>query len=202
VSVSHGTIADAVAIIPARGGSTRIPRKNIRRFMGHPIIAYSIKTALAAGIGRVVVSTDDAEVAMYAQWYGAEIHNRAYDDGTKGTQEVTADVLRWMGNGMPEMACCVYATAPMMLPKDLIKGFDLMLSRGAPFCYSVGYAPQSMNDADAGQWYWGRSQAFLDGVSLDQATLYTVPMWRVCDINTEDDWRCAEMMYSKLKESA
>ena len=177
----------------------RIPRKNIRNFRGQPIIAYSIKTAFEAGIQRVIVSTDDAEVAMHAQWYGAEIHRREYDDGSKGTQEVTADVLRWLGNGSPEFACCVYATAPLMEARDLVQGLHLLKTWERAYVYSVMAEAWSLEVRDAGQWYWGRTQAFLSGVPLSDSFLCKIPPDRVCDINTHEDWAKAEMLYDRLR---
>ena len=185
-------MSGAGAIIPARGGSMRIRGKNIRRFHGRPIIEYSIETAWASKqFGRVVVSTDDALIATWAHWYGAEVHKRAADDGAMGTQEVTANVLRDMAWQRVEYACCIYATAPLMLPEDLIEGrkhLDIW-----PFVYSVG-----PDGNDAGQWYWGHTRAFLDGVPLDRGFQYALPVNRVCDINTEDDWQRAEKLYEEL----
>jgi pseudaminic acid cytidylyltransferase len=187
-------IHDAVAIIPARGGSVRIPRKNIRMFHGKPIIAYSIETARLAGITRIVVSTDDFQIAGCAEFYGCEVHKRDYDDGTKGTQEVTADVLRWLGNGCPTYACCIYPTAPLMLPEDLVQGGFEMLGM-AHYVYPVG-----TDLVDAGQWYWGHSGSFIDGVPLEGNALRSfLPDERVCDINFPEDWLRAEGLYAKMK---
>lgn len=184
----------AVAIIPARGGSVRIPRKNLRPFFGKPIIAYSIEAAKESGcFERIVVSTDDAIIGTWAQWYGAEVHKRAYDDGTKGTQAVMADVLREVAWTRCQYACCIYPCAPLMTADDLGLGFDLLSIGDAPYVYSV-----DEDGADAGQWYWGKVEAFLNGVSLDQARLYALPGERVCDINTPEDWSRAEKLYEEM----
>lgn len=184
----------AVAIIPARGGSRRIPGKCIRMFHGKPIIAYSIEAAKASGcFERIVVSTDDAIIGTWAQWYGAEVHKRAYDDGTKGTQAVMADVLRDVAWTRCDYACCIYPCAPLMKPSDISAGFADLLANNAPYVYSVDEAY-----IDAGQWYWGKVQAFLDGVFLDQARLCALPNARVCDINTEADWQRAEKLYEEM----
>jgi pseudaminic acid cytidylyltransferase len=182
-----------IAIIPARGGSVRIPFKNSRRFHGKPILAYSIEAAKASGLfERIVVSTDDAIIGTYAQWYGAEVHKRAYDDGSKGTQAVTADVLRDVAWTRCEYACCIYPCAPLMLPEDLCAGVDAL--RDVPYVYTIG-----PDGVDAGQWYWGTVKAFVKGVPLDQAAFYMLPATRVCDINTMDDWNRAERLYEEMR---
>src|SRR5688572_27060303 len=108
-----------VAIIPARGGSTRILRKNIRMFHGKPIIAYSIAAAKESKLfGRIVVSTEDGEIGRMAEGYGATWYPRGLELTVDevGTQEVARDVLAWLveQNDIPEYACCIYATAPLM----------------------------------------------------------------------------------------
>jgi len=187
-------IHDAIAIIPARGGSVRIPRKNIKRFHGKPIIAYSIATARKAGISRIIVSTDDADIAAWAKWYRCEVHQRCHDDGSRGTQDVVREALEWLNTRMPHTVC-IYPTAPLMLPSDLQGGFDMLMSAPpAPFVYSVCPFHE-----DAGQWYWGYTDAFLSGTPLEQAKRYMLPIERVCDINTPDDWEFAEKLYANMK---
>ena len=93
-------MSDAVAIIPARGGSKRIPRKNIKDFHGKPLIAYSIEAALASGLfEKVLVSTDDDEIAEVARSYGAEvpfIRPKELSDDFTGTGEVVKHALTWL----------------------------------------------------------------------------------------------------------
>ena len=186
-----GVFVSAVCIIPARGGSRRIPRKNIRMFHGKPIIAYSIEAALASNVFMgVVVSTDDAEVAMWARWLGASVYKRSFDRGLRGTQEVTAEALCEMAY---KYACCIYPTAPLMSVYDLCVGFGLLNRHKDPYTYAVG-----PDNQDAGQWYWGLSEAFVGGVPLSEGAKYQVASNRVCDINTEDDWKRAERMYAEL----
>ena len=119
-----------LCVIPARGGSRRIPRKNIREFRGKPIIAYSIEAAEETGLfDDIVVSTEDAEIAEIATAYGAtRIHPRralmAADD--VGTQAVAADVLRWYmdeARRMPSLVCTLYATAPLVATTDILRGY-------------------------------------------------------------------------------
>lgn len=194
-----------VAIIPARGGSTRIPLKNIKPFHGKPIIAYSIETALESGLfDHVYVSTDSDEIAGVAVRYGAQPLLRAARASMDefGTQEVMAVVLMQLhGLGIePGFACCIYPCSPMMTTGDLRLGWRAMV--GLPptvdFAYSVGIDPFR----DAGNWYWGRSEAFISGVDLDPHSpavmKVTIPNDRVCDINTPADWARAERMYAAL----
>lgn len=114
-----------LAVIPARGGSKRIPRKNIRDFMGKPIIAYSIEAALESrAFDEVMVSTDDDEVAEIAQQYGALIPYRrpkhiANDHAI--ILDVLKDVVAWYeaNRVLPDYVCCIYATAPFVAAPDL-----------------------------------------------------------------------------------
>lgn len=121
-----------IAIIPARGGSKRIPRKNIKYFHGKPMIAWSILAAKQAGcFDRIIVSTDDAEIAAVAQEYGAEVPfirpaEIANDYATTG--EVISHAIAWLNQQglMPESVCCLYATAPFVEPDDLGQGLALL----------------------------------------------------------------------------
>lgn len=133
----------AVAIIPARGGSKRIPRKNIRTFHGRPIIAYSIDAALQSGLfARVLVSTDDEEIAAVAEACGAEAPFRRpatlADDHT-GTNAVVEHALQWLESRhqLPEFCCCIYATAPFITAAHLQEAHRLLLSSGRDFAFAV-----------------------------------------------------------------
>jgi pseudaminic acid cytidylyltransferase len=122
-----------VAIIPARGGSKRIPRKNIRNFLGKPIIAYSIEAALASGLfEEVMVSTDDEEIAAVAKEFGARVpfmrsKENADDFATTVNviKEVLADYQELKGETF-EYGCCIYPTAPFTSPEALKEGFHKM----------------------------------------------------------------------------
>lgn len=192
-----------IAIIPARGGSQRIHGKNIKMFHGKPIIAYSIVTALAAGIfDRIVVSTDSEAIAGVAVRYGAEVQTRDsyYCEDGVGTQEVVSYCLQ-KGNAMPDdMVCCIYATAPMMDRRDLYEGFHMLTRQGegvVDYVMSAGYPPLQ----DAAQFYWGRAWEFLRNAPLisHRTRLIHVDPKRVCDINTPEDWDRALKMYEDLK---
>lgn len=119
-------MSSRIAIIPARGGSKRIPRKNIKPFLGRPIIAYSIEAAVAAGcFDEVMVSTDDQEIAQVATDLGARVpflRTPATADDFAGTAEVLSEVLEEYAarNRHFSAACCIYATAPFVTA-DLLR---------------------------------------------------------------------------------
>jgi len=124
-----------VAIITARGGSKRIPRKNIRPFCGKPIIAYSIDAALKSGLfDEVMVSTDDAEIAEIAKKAGAKIpfmRSAANSNDFAGTAEVICEVIqsyRDLGKNFAR-GCCIYPTAPFISPELLKEGYELLDSQ-------------------------------------------------------------------------
>lgn len=115
----------SIAIITARGGSKRIPKKNIRDFCGKPIIAYSIEAALQSGIfEEVMVSTDSEEIAAVARQYGASVPFMR-SDKTSNDWAVTADVLREVIENYSlqkkefNMFCCIYPTAPFITAERL-----------------------------------------------------------------------------------
>lgn len=196
----------AIAIIPARGGSKRIPRKNIRDFHGKPIIAYSIETAFESELfEEVYVSTEDEEIADIAMEYGAYALRRPKDlaDGKTGTQAVIQHALtnRLRINGKnfeSEFTCCIYATSPLMKADDLKNGRRTLDMPLTDYVVCVGTDPLR----DAGQWYWGQTECFCRGYSLWGwgTRLYNLQDARICDINTEEDWQRAEQMYLKLQE--
>jgi len=139
-----------LAIIPARGGSKRIPRKNVRPFCGRPMIAWPIAAALKTGLfDHVIVSTDDAEISDVAQRAGAEVPFTRPDelaDDHSGTTEVIVHALSWaIEEGWPiEAACCIYPTAAFVSPDDLVEARQL-LSPGCDYAFAAvryGHPPQ------------------------------------------------------------
>lgn len=193
-----------IAIIPARGGSKRIPRKNIRAFHGRPILAYSIEAALASGLfEHVFVSTEDREISKIAEGLGAKWWPRSPElaDDVAGTQEVMQNVLQGLlaNEFSIDLACCIYATAPMLQPQDLDRGLQALRRRGGHFAFSIGTEPFLH---DAGQFYWGTVAAFVntEPVWAEDSVMVPLPANRVCDINTEADWKLAEQMYRALVE--
>ena len=226
-----------LAVIPARGGSKRIPRKNIKMFSNKPIIAWSIEAATASGLfDRIVVSTDDYEIAEVAKAYGAEVPfmrpSKLSDDYTV-TAPVIAHAIDWhQAKGiMPELGCCIYATAPFVSVKDLQRGLKILTETKLDFAFSVtSYSfpiqraiklnkegrvkmfqdenyharSQDLQEAyhDAGQFYWGRTEAWLNEKSfftIDSAPVI-LPRHRVQDVDTLEDWARAELMFKTIQE--
>lgn len=128
---------NSIAIITARGGSKRIPRKNIKDFCGKPIVAYSIEAALESGLfDEVMVSTDDEEIAEIARFYGAPVpfmRSKATSDDYATTADVIIEVLKeYEEHGCNfGLLCCIYPTAPFVSADELVKAWDIIES-GAP----------------------------------------------------------------------
>ncbi len=223
--------AQSVAVIPARGGSKRIPRKNIRSFCGKPMIAWSIEAALQSKLfAHVIVSTDDSEIADVARGYGAEVpfvRPPELSDDYAGTMDVVEHATQWaVAQGWSVRAvCCIYATAPLIDSADLRRGLELLESGGWSYTFAVtdfaapifrsfrqrddggiemffpdAFAKRSQDLPralhDAGQFYWGRPEAWLARTRIFDAHSCPVmiPRWRVQDIDTEEDWHRAELL--------
>lgn len=136
-----------LAIIPARGGSKRIPRKNVKDFVGKPMIAWSIEAAIASGLfDHIIVSTDDSEIADISRTYGATVPfmrpPELADDYTE-TSVVVAHAINWCRAQLatPELVCCIYATAPFVSAADLEKGMSLLIETNSNFAFSVTSYP-------------------------------------------------------------
>ena len=181
-----------VAIIPARGGSTRIPRKNIRPFFGKPIMAYSIETAKRSGLfDEVYVSTEDDEIGQIARKYGAALIHRPPELAEIGapdcgTQEVTRHAINVLQGHSQQIdyACCIYPCAPLLDPIDLRQGWWEAQNR--PYAYVKGL------------FYWGHADCFVEGRPLTSGIELPFPTDRYVDINTEAEWVMAEHKYSLL----
>ncbi len=136
-----------VAIIPARGGSKRIPRKNIKNFGGRPMIAWSILAAKQSGcFDRIIVSTDDAEIAEVAKEYGGEVpfvRPAELSDDRTATTPVVAHAIKWQNahGDFVDEACCIYATAPFIQASDLQRGLEILQKSGAEYAFSVTSYP-------------------------------------------------------------
>jgi N-acylneuraminate cytidylyltransferase len=132
-----------IAVIPARGGSKRIPRKNIRMFCGKPIIAYSIAAAQQTGLfDQVVVSTDDDEIATVARDLGATtpfIRPKEIADDFTGTNAVVKHAVTWFNaqSNVVTHACCLYATAPLVQARFITEGYEALAHSDAAFAFSV-----------------------------------------------------------------
>ena len=227
-----------ICVIPARGGSKRIPRKNIKEFNGKPIIAYSIEAALKSNcFSQVIVSTDDDEISEVAKKYGALVPFVRPDELSNdyaGTIPVIKHAIEWMedNNNYIENVCCLYATAPFIQSKIISKAYQQLQDSNSDYCFSVTsfafpiqraikivegdkvdmFYPEYFNTRsqdleeachDAGQFYWGKAQAFKDGLPLfsEVATPYVLPRYLVQDIDTMEDWIRAEAMHKVLQET-
>jgi N-acylneuraminate cytidylyltransferase len=221
-----------IAIIPARGGSKRIPHKNIREFCGKPMLAWSILTAKVSGLfDHIVVSTDSEEIAACARDYGAEVPffrpAELADDFTTTRKVINHAIHECAVHfGSPAMVCCIYATAPFIEPQDLKDAFSLLEQADRDFVFSATSYPfpiqrafhftkngdiemfqpehrntrsQDLEPAfhDAAQFYWGKAQAFLDGLPMfsGRSLPMILPRSKVIDIDTPEDWDYAEFMW-------
>lgn len=220
-----------IAVIPARGGSKRIPRKNIKPFCGKPMIAWSIEAAKASGLfGRIIVSTDDAEIAAVAREWGAEVpfvRPEALSNDHAGTTPVVAHATQWALDQEIAVSavCCIYATAPFVQTEDLKRGWQALDSGDWDYAFTVTdfaapifrsfkqtaeggiemffpehFATRSQDLPvalhDAGQFYWGRPDAWLTGKRIfdRRSKPVQIPRWRVQDIDTPEDWERAEIV--------
>lgn len=220
-----------ICIIPARGGSKRIPRKNIKEFLGKPIIAYSIEAALKSGLfDEVMVSTDDEEIAAIAKQYGASVpfmRSEATANDFASSDDVLVEVLNeYLKRGKVfDNMCCIYATAPLISSNDLAEALQLLnnskfdcvypvvefsypiwrcldvaedgsMKRHWPeFEYSRSQdLPKEYHDSGTFYWYKLKDNTLQSG----KIGAIIVPEDRVQDIDTETDWKLAEMKYKLL----
>lgn len=132
-----------VAIIPARGGSKRIPRKNIKTFCGQPMLAYPIQAALNSGaVDKVVVSTDDPEIAAIARQCGAETpfmrKAELADDYTGTTDVIRNSITELKRLGWPLSACaCIYATTPLLNSERIAAAYQLLVNSKADYVFTA-----------------------------------------------------------------
>jgi pseudaminic acid CMP-transferase len=224
-----------IAVIPARGGSKRIPRKNIKPFCGRPIIIWSIEAALLSGcFDQVVVSTDDVEIAEVAQSAGATVpfmRPAELADDYTGTIPVVRHAIEWFRRQgvLPEQVCCIYATAPFIRAEDIQQGLEALDTTDCDYAFAVTtYAfpiqrairltkkgrvemfypehfdtrSQDLEEAyhDAGQFYWGRSDAWVVGKPIFSPSSVPIilPRYRVQDIDTPEDWERAEWLFKTM----
>ncbi|HTC48080.1 MAG TPA: acylneuraminate cytidylyltransferase family protein [Candidatus Aquilonibacter sp.] len=170
-----------IAIIPARGGSKRIPGKNLRPFFGHPMMAYGISAAVNSGLfEKVVVSSDDAEIGRVAQWYGAEFIERPVELATDTAKSIDAvtHVLRVLNErGIhPDSLCQVFPNCPLVTSADVIEHGRLFSEHGRKFQISVVtyrcvYPEWAMVKDAEGRGQWAMGKEFL-GRSQDCARAY------------------------------
>ena len=157
----------SVAIITARGGSKRIPHKNIRDFCGKPIISYSIEAALSSGVfDEVMVSTDDETIASIARSFGAAVpfmRSAESANDYASTDDVIAEVLRAYEAGGPrfDRFCCIYPTAPFVTAENLYTFTDYI---GNPDVNS--YSPNNPMVRGADYTTYPQSRKYIFGVNL------------------------------------
>jgi pseudaminic acid cytidylyltransferase len=226
-----------IAVIPARGGSKRIPKKNIKLFAGKPIIAYSINAALQSGLfDEIMVSTDDEEIADIAVQYGACIpfyRSKENADDYATTIDVLLETYNKYVAGRKSFnyICCIYACAPFVSGEQLIKAYSLLCEKGAETVFPVlkyGHPIQralekkddyiSMVDEsnltvrtqdlpprfhDAGQFYWLTADSLLTKKKLitDRTIGIEISEFEAHDIDSELDWKLAELKFSLLQNS-
>ena len=229
--------ANTLAVIPARGGSKRIPRKNIRLMSGRPLIAWTIETAVSSGIfSEVIVSTDDPEIAHIAEAEGASVpfirpDELANDTATTGA--VMAHAVEFMTNAgfAGDDVCCLYPSAIFVTGEDLIRARELLggAQEDPQYVMSVVEYPHPIQRAlrideagtatavspqfaltrtqdleqhfhDAGQFYWGRTQAWRQmRPVVESVRAYMLASGAVVDIDTEADWVLAERIHAALR---
>jgi len=195
------------------------------------MIAWSIEAAKSSGLfDRIIVSTDDAEIAEVAKQWGAEVpfmRPEALSNDHAGTTPVIAHATQWaLAQGMDvEAVCCIYATAPFVQVDDLKRGWEALESGDWDYAFTVTdfsapifrafrqtkeggiemfypehFAARSQDLPvalhDAGQFYWGRPAAWIEGKRIfdHRSKPVLIPRWRVQDIDTPDDWERAEIL--------
>jgi len=228
-----------LAVIPARGGSKRIPRKNIKTFHGQPMIAWSVQAAIDSGcFDEVWVSTDDEEIAAVAQAYGAKVpflRPAHLSDDFATTADVMSHAVEEfdkLNHTLPDYICCLYATAPFLTKADLVQGLEKIKNNNNlnyvfsattyPFpiqraiklnvddtveMFSLQYfnvRSQDLKEAwhDAGQFYWGTAEAWLNKAMIfaPQSSVVELPRFRVQDIDTQEDWNRAEWLFKAIQK--
>jgi N-acylneuraminate cytidylyltransferase len=227
---------EAIAIIPARGGSKRIPRKNIKPFLGVPLLARTIGILREAEVfQRIVVSTDDDEIAAVAQAAGAEAPFRRPPELANdhaATLPVIEHAVRTLAQAGVEASfvCCVYPAAVLARAADLRRALAMLRAEpinyvftATAFSYPIQRAlrktanggaemfwpehrqtrSQDLEPAyhDAGQYYFGRSEAWLEQRPLFArgSRLLVIPHYRAQDIDTPEDWERAELIFEALQ---
>lgn len=225
-----------IAIIPARGGSKRIPRKNIKPFAGKPMIAHAIGIAQSSCLfDHIVVSTDDEDISRIATECGAEVPfvrpGELADDYTPTVPVIAhaigaCQAMHWQ----VDQVCCIYPTVPLLQRADLVNGLRMLETCEAGYVFPVTSYPSAVQRAlrqlpngsmkpfysqyaatrtqdlepafyDAGQFYWGFAQTWLEGKIIHQhGTGLIIPSWRVVDIDTDGDWQRAELMYAAFSD--
>jgi len=221
-----------VCIIPARGGSKRIHKKNIKLFCGKPIVEWTYQQVRKSGcFEQILISSDDSEIIQTAKGLGISapfVRPLSLADDHTPTRAVINHAINYLlscGYTL-DYVCCVYPTACFITAGDLVDSFKLLTSSDTSFVFSAATYPypiqrafrissnghcerlnpehrftrsQDLEDRyhDAGQFYWGHYQAFLDNIDCvsSNGTPFVIPRERVHDIDTAEDWSLAERLF-------
>lgn len=222
---------NTIAIITARGGSKRIPRKNIKNFMGKPMLAYAIEAALSSGIfDEVMVSTDDEEIAAIARQHGAKVpfmRSEATSNDFATTYDVLVEVLDEYGKRGQHFdnICCIYPCVPFLTGDILKQAGEKFFLSGADrltpvvrFSFPIQrafrvnengllvfrepeHAASRSQDLepmyhDVGMFYFYK----VDQLQSASALMYEMDESCIQDIDTEEDWKMAEIKYQLLRK--
>ena len=226
-----------ICVIPARGGSKRIPLKNIRPFCNKPIIIYSIENAIKSKcFKRVIVSTDNKQIREISISNGAEvpfIRPEKLSDDFSNTGSVIKHAISWFQSKgeVIDNVCCLYPTAPFVSSEDLRIGLQILINNKGNYALPVVkfpyppqrgmriknnqkilemIAPENINIRsqdleeiwhDAGQYCWGKVEAWLREKPILNSNPSPIPLsrYKAQDIDTEEDWCQAELMFKALK---
>ena len=226
-----------ICVIPARGGSKRIPKKNIKNFHGKPIIFWSIEEAIKCNcFKKIIVSTDSQEIADLVKIYDVEVPflrpKNISDDLTQTIPVVEHTIRHQIKNNIDiRNVCCIYPTAPFVRATDLQLGLEKLGSSNVNFVFSATeydfpiqrafkinqkkklemFQPQFASSRsqdlekayhDAGQFYWGAANTWLEEDTLvsNNSIPLIIPNYRVNDIDTIEDWKRAEIMFNYINK--
>ena len=225
-----------IAVIPARGGSKRLPKKNIRLFRGKPIIAYAIEECFKSELfTRVIVSTDDVEIAQVVEKFGAEVFFRRDEEISSDSAPVISVVKELIQTQSLESEsdsiCCIFPCTPLLTYDSLTSSFNILQNNKVDFVFPVfnsglpisrslfinseGFVEMLNKDFrntatnliseslfDAGQYYWAKTNTWLESESIlgGRNMPYLVTRLSAVDIDNEEDWLLAEILFSKQNE--
>jgi pseudaminic acid cytidylyltransferase len=227
----------SICVIIGRGGSERVPRKNIRLFCDKPMIYWPIKAIQESGLfERIIVSTEDLEIIEVAKSFGVDapfIRPASLANSTTSTLDVVRDSLTWLNEHgeFPKVTCCAYASSPFINAKTIKKALEVVTETEVDYAFPVvsyphpvqrafsldqtghinllqeqfvSFRTQDLTDSyhDAGQFYCGRSEVWLEGKEILASQAYGIPVsrWEACDIDTMEDWRYAEKLFALSRE--
>ena len=216
-----------IAIIIARKGSQRIKNKNIKKFMGKPIIKFAIDNAKKSKIfDQIIVSTDSKKIANISKKYGADIpfvREKKYSTNNVSTLNVIRNAIKNLKLNKKDYVCCIYPCTPLLTPKDIINGKNILKKNNFSLCVST-FASSVYNSFiynkknkkvkknfknkflkkndknliffDCGYFYWGKVKSWIEikDIFNSKISLVKIPRWRAQDINYMEDWKFAEKL--------